>query len=128
QPVQAPREAAATPPGADAACVNCHRRSGLGSTEGRITIPPIAGPYLFIARGKSLEQQGVPFVDTERINHEAYTDESLARAIREGIGANGKTLNYLMPRYQMDDATMAELIGYLKGIKVSPSPGVSTSV
>jgi len=24
---------------------------------------------------------------------------------REGIGANGKTLNYLMPRYQIDDAT-----------------------
>src|SRR2546421_1376005 len=128
EPVQATREAGATLKGADAACVNCHRRSGLGSSEGRITIPPIAGPYLFIARGKSLEQQGVPFVDTERVNHEAYTDESLARAIREGIGANGKTLNYLMPRYQIDDATMAELIGYLKGIKVSPSPGVSTSV
>jgi len=128
EPVRATREAGATLRGADAACVNCHRRSGLGSTEGRITIPPIAGPYLFIARGKSLEQQGVPFVDTERVNHEAYTDESLARAIREGVGANGKTLNYLMPRYQIDDAAMAELIGYLKDLKVSPSPGASTSV
>jgi hypothetical protein len=128
EPVQATREAGATLRGADAACVNCHRRSGLGSTEGRISIPPIAGPYLFIARGKSLEQQGVPFVDTERVNHEAYTDESLARAIREGVGANGKTLNYLMPRYQIDDAAMAELIGYLKDLKVSPSPGASTSV
>jgi len=128
EPVQATREAGATLRGADAACVNCHRRSGLGSSEGRITIPPIAGPYLFIARGKSLEQQGVPFVDTERINHEAYTDESLARAIREGVGADGKTLNYLMPRYQIDDAAMAELIGYLKDIKISPSPGVSTAV
>src|SRR2546430_12839897 len=38
------------------------------------------------------------FVDTARINHDPYTDESLARAIRGGIGANGKTLNYLMPR------------------------------
>src|SRR5207302_5689655 len=112
EPVQALRQGGATIRGADAACVNCHRRSGLGSSEGRITIPPIAGPYLFIARGKSLELQGVPFVDTERVNHEAYTDESLARAIREGVGANGKTLNYLMPRYQIDDAAMAELIGY----------------
>ena len=128
EPVQATREAGATLKGADAACVNCHRRSGLGSIEGRIAIPPIAGPYLFVPRGKSLAQLGIPFVDTARINHDPYTDESLARAIREGIGANGKTLNYLMPRYQIDDATMAELIGYLKGIKVSPSPGVSTSV
>jgi hypothetical protein len=126
EPVQATREAGATLKGADAACVNCHRRSGLGSSEGRITIPPIAGPYLFIARGKSLEQQGVPFVDTERVNHEAYTDESLARAIREGLGANGKPLNYLMPRYQIDDATMAALIDYLKEMKVKPAPGVTS--
>src|SRR5207249_3202173 len=106
QPVQATREAGAVLRGADAACVNCHRRSGLGSIEGHIAIPPIAGPYLFVPRGEGLAQRG----------------------IREGIGANGKTLNYLMPRYQIDDATMAELIDYLKGIKVSPSPGVSTSV
>jgi len=124
-PVQATREAGATLHGADAACVNCHRRSGLGSSEGRITIPPIAGPYLFIARGKSLEKQGVPFVDTERVNHEAYTDASLARAIRDGVGANGKPLNYLMPRYQLDDVTMASLIDYLKGMKVKAAPGVT---
>ena len=128
QPVQATREAGAALRGADAACVNCHRRSGLGSIEGHIAIPPIAGPYLFVPRGERLAELGIPFVDTARINHDPYTDESLARAIRGGIGANGKTLNYLMPRYQIDDATMAELIGYLKGLQVSPSPGVSTSV
>jgi hypothetical protein len=128
EPVQALRQGGATIRGADAACVNCHRRSGLGSSEGRITIPPIAGPYLFVPRGKSLEQLGVPFVDTARINHDPYTDESLARAIRQGIGANGRPLNYLMPRYQIDDAAMTELIAYLKEIKVVASPGVSTSV
>jgi hypothetical protein len=126
EPVSATREAGAILRGADAACVNCHRRSGLGSSEGHITIPPIAGPYLFIPRGKSLEEQGAPFVDTERINHEAYSEESLARAIREGIGSNGKRLNYLMPRYVLDDSTMAELIGYLKGLKVAPAPGVTS--
>ena len=128
EPVQALREGGATVRGADAACVNCHRRSGLGSSEGRITIPPIAGPYLFAPRGKSLEQLRIPFVDTARLNHDPYTDESLARAIREGVGANGRPFNYLMPRYQIDDATMAELIAYLKEIKVAPSPGASTSV
>jgi len=128
EPVQALREGGATVRGADAACVNCHRRSGLGSSEGRITIPPIAGPYLFAPRGKSLEQLRIPFVDTARLNHDPYTDESLARAIREGVGANERPFNYLMPRYQIDDATMAELIAYLKEIKVAPSPGAGTSV
>jgi hypothetical protein len=112
--------------GADAACVSCHRRSGLGSIEGLISIPPIAGPYLFTARGQSHERQGAPFIDTERVNHEAYTDESLARAIRAGIGANGKPLNYLMPRYQIDDEAMAQLIGYLKALKASAAPGVTS--
>jgi hypothetical protein len=127
QVVRATREGGATLSNADAACVNCHRRSGLGSSEGRITIPPIAGPYLFIPRGERLEDQGVPFVDTERINHDAYTDVTLARAIREGIGANGKPLNYLMPRYQLDGAAMADVIDYLKHMKVSPAPGVTAS-
>src|SRR5262245_5674395 len=62
-PVHAIREASASVEAVDAACVNCHRRSGLGSTEGLITIPPIAGPYLFAPRGKSLEDLGIPFVD-----------------------------------------------------------------
>ena len=33
--------------GADAACVKCHRRSGLGGSEGQNTIRPIAGRLLF---------------------------------------------------------------------------------
>src|SRR4029077_2941820 len=98
EPVEAARSAGTAARGSDAACVNCHRRSGLGSSEGKITIPPVAGPYLFTPRGKSLEKLGVQFVDTARVNHEAYTDESLARAIRDGVDAKGRLLNSLMPR------------------------------
>ena len=128
EPVEATREAGAALRGGDAACVNCHRRSGLGSNEGRITIPPIAGPYLFTPRGKSLEELGIPFVDSARINHEPYTDETLARAIRDGLGANGRPLNYLMPRYRVDDEAMGRLIAYLKDMKVTPAPGVTATV
>ena len=128
EPLRAVREGNATVQGRDAACVSCHRRSGLGSTEGRITIPPITGPYLFVARAKRLEELGLPFVDTARLEHEPYTDATLARAIRDGIGANGRPLNYLMPRYQIDDAAMAELIAYLTGMKFGPVPGVTASV
>jgi hypothetical protein len=128
EPVRAVRAGNASIAGGDAACVNCHRRSGLGSTEGRITIPPITGPYLFAPRDKSLEELGIPFVDNARLLHEPYTDETLARAIREGIGANGKPLDYLMPRYQVDDGAMAELIAYLKSMKFAAVPGVSASV
>ena len=128
EPVQALRQGGATVRGADAACVNCHRRSGLGSSEGKITIPPVAGPYLFTPRGKSLERLGVPFVDTARINHEAYTEESLARAIRDGVDGKGRLLNSLMPRYAIDEATMSSLIEYLKDLKTAPAPGATSTV
>jgi hypothetical protein len=128
EPVHALREGNASIQGSDAACANCHRRSGLGSSEGVITIPPIAGPYLFAPHGRSLERLGIPFVDTERLEHEPYTDETLARAIRDGIGANGHPLNYLMPHYALDDASMGQLIGYLKGMNVTGTPGVSATV
>jgi hypothetical protein len=125
QPVRAIRQGNVNIEGADSACANCHRRSGLGSTEGLITIPPIAGPYLFAPRGKSLEELGIPFVDTARLDHEPYTDATLARAIREGISASGRPLNYLMPRYRIDDTAMRDLIAYLKGMQLGPVPGVT---
>ena len=128
EPIRAVREGNAAMEGADAACVNCHRRSGLGSGEGLITIPPIAGPYLFAPRTKSLEELGIPFVEGVRLNREAYTDASLARVIRDGIDSDGKTLNYLMPRYRLDDDAMAALIGYLKDMSHGPVPGVTPSV
>jgi hypothetical protein len=127
EPVQAARAGNVSIQGSDAACANCHRRSGLGSSEGVITIPPIGGAYLFAPHARSLERLGVPYVDTERLAHEPYTDATLARAIRDGIGADGRPLNYLMPRYALDEAAMAQLIGYLKDLKVAAAPGVTAT-
>ena len=49
RPLRAERQRAEPLEGAAAACVNCHRRSGFGTEEGRIVIPPINGKYLFRA-------------------------------------------------------------------------------
>lgn len=122
------RDDGATSVGADAACINCHQRSGLGSKEGRISIPPITGRYLFHARASSVENLDLPYVEGIRPNREPYTDESLAKAIREGIDSEGKPLNYLMPRYQLNDADMAALIGHLKHLDQRWLPGVDDTV
>jgi Cytochrome c len=128
QPLRGERGAGMPVIGAAAACVNCHRRSGLGMTEGRTTIPPIAGSYLFHPRAGTVDDLDLPFVEGMRGDRDPYTDTTLARAIRAGIGADGNPLNYVMPHYQLDDAQMGALIAYLRELSPGEVPGVTESV
>jgi hypothetical protein len=133
-PLEATREVGGlTTRGADAACVNCHQRSGLGATEGRnsvppISIPPIAGRYLFLPHARSAEEHNLPYVDGMRADREPYTEATLARAIRDGIDSEGRPLSYLMPRFRLDDADMAALIAYLKSLDATRVPGATDTV
>lgn len=119
------REGGASVSGTDAACASCHRNSGMGSVEGTLLVPPITGKYLFgddktnlatldQRRRKSFNQQ-----------HEPYTDETLARAIRGGMNNAGRELSLVMPRFELGDAEMKALTAYLKQLSVSWSPGVT---
>jgi hypothetical protein len=129
QPLEAIRDAGPRMQGAAAACINCHRRSGLGSKEGRTTIPPITGRYLFHPRSHgSSEGLDLPYVDGVRGDRDPYTDATLARAIREGLDAQGKPLSYLMPRFALNDTDMTALIGYLKRLDQGRVPGVTDTV
>jgi cytochrome c553 len=126
--LQALREPAMSVSGQDAACVNCHKRSGLGAREGQATIPPVAGSYLFHPRAGTVDDLDLPIVEGMRADRDPYTDATLARAIRAGIGVDGKPLSYLMPHYQIDDAAMASLIAYLRRLSPGPVPGVDETV
>ncbi len=120
-PVTGDRESGGIAPGASAACVNCHRPSGLGSVEGGILCPPITAKYLF-RRDIRYGQEQTHSVSAIR---SVYTDTTLARAIRDGIDPDGRTLKYLMPRYNLDDTAMSSLIAYLKELSSGPVPGVT---
>ena len=114
--------------GMDAACVNCHHRSGLGTTEGRVTIPPITGQYLFHPRSATRDDLALPYVQSAHGNRNPYTDATLARSIRQGIDSEGRPLGFLMPRFALGDADMAALIGYLKKLDSPQVPGVTATV
>ncbi|HWS67883.1 MAG TPA: hypothetical protein VN325_34360 [Steroidobacteraceae bacterium] len=114
--------------GTAAACVNCHRRSGLGSYEGSVLVPPIIGPYLFRERAANVQDLTLPHVRGFTPNGYAYTDETLAMAIRKGVAGDGRFMNALMPRYALDDAPLEELIAYLKTLSAGPFPGVGDQV
>jgi hypothetical protein len=114
--------------GADAACVNCHQRSGYGSTEGQTHIPPIAGGYLLRPRGRPTEHHDLPYVDGMHADRKPYDIETLARAIREGVDSEDRPLAYLMPRFALGESDMAALIEYLRSLPVGHAPGVTDSV
>lgn len=120
------RDAGVRVEGADAACVNCHRRSGLGTLEGNIVVPPITGEYLFRPVGRQLGDVDVlRYGQGYAFDRSPYSEAALARAIRDGVGQNGRKLNYLMPRYRIDDEALASLTSYLKGLSAGPVPGVT---
>jgi mono/diheme cytochrome c family protein len=109
--------------GAAAACVGCHRRSGLGGAEGQSRIRPIAGRVLFSAPETELTRRWR--VESVAGVRPAYTRGTLARALREGVDSAGRPLDALMPRYALEDEEIAQLHAYLAGLSADPAPGVT---
>lgn len=125
EPLVAVHTSGARASGAEAACANCHRRSGLGSREGRYDIPPITGRYLYHDRPTDLIHFDLPFVQQMRFNREPYTDATVARALRAGVDSSGRPLSDLMPHFVLSDRDMAGLIAYLKQLDRRSLPGVT---
>jgi hypothetical protein len=111
--------------GATAACATCHRRSGFGTSEGTTVIPPITGKYLFRPGGQRLEDMDLRYLPGFQPARGAYDEAGVARAIREGIGRHGQPLDYVMPRFHLDDRAMAALLAYMKDLSKEPFPGVT---
>ena len=73
--------------------------------------------------GRVWDREGLPFVTAPNITPDretgagSWTDDMLARAIREGIGHDGRTLFPLMPYTQyhsMSDEDVASIVVYLR--------------
>ncbi|MBW9274634.1 MAG: hypothetical protein K1563_13190, partial [Candidatus Thiodiazotropha sp. (ex. Lucinisca nassula)] len=101
-------------------CETCHRKSGMGSTEGQQVVPAVAGNVLFKPLKIPLSKPPEP-----PVFREGYTRETLMAAIRDGIDANGKPLDPFMPRYDIDDETLDGLMVYLDTLSQTASPGVT---
>ncbi len=93
--------------------------------EGQIVIPPITAKYLYRPNERDQKRAVESHVHFAARVRAAYTDSTLARAIRDGIDPNGRSLDYLMPRYKLDDQTIVVLIEYLKDLSKGRVPGVT---
>ncbi|VAW97184.1 hypothetical protein MNBD_GAMMA22-2235 [hydrothermal vent metagenome] len=110
--------------GSQASCIRCHRRSAFGSTEGDLRIPAILGDILYSERNKS-DKELSRRRTTGHGARPAYTDNTLLNAITQGSGADQRTLNKLMPRYQLTKNQSDAVIEYLKSLTLKTDLGVT---
>jgi mono/diheme cytochrome c family protein len=113
QPVEATVQGDVPVDGTQFTCVSCHRRAGMGAIEADRVVAPVSGQELYRPRESGYEPRP------------AYTDETLARVLREGIDPAGRAMDPLMPLYELPDREMAGLIAYLKTLSAEFSPGVT---
>jgi hypothetical protein len=113
--------------GMTAACVNCHRRSGLGNVEGHYVVPPVTSKYLMRSALENTNDMDMAHVEGYHQGHVPYDDATLARALRDGIASDGRVMSDLMPRYALDGPAMTALLTYLKQLGATPPAGVTDS-
>jgi mono/diheme cytochrome c family protein len=101
-----------------AGCFSCHGEADWQS-PGFPVKPGTEGG------GRVWDREGLPYVTAPNITPDretgagAWTDDMLARAIREGIGHDGRTLFPLMPYTQyrsMSDEDVASVVVYLRSL------------
>ncbi len=128
QPIRATYGVDTPVEGRAAACVNCHRPSGLGSVEGQSIVPPITGRALFgggapvIVRADRLQSRGVAKT------HEPYSLDEFSRILADGRTPDGQNISALMPRYSFTQTETEALAAYLQTLSTDLSPGVDDTV
>lgn len=118
QPITAAIGGAGELPAAMLPCANCHGADGRGIAEGgvvpsNITWLELTKPY----RAATPNGRRRP----------AYNEQTLRRAIVEGIDSAGNPLHAAMPRYAMAPEDLSDLITYLKVLGLEDVPGVTAT-
>jgi len=93
-------------------CANCHGHDGRGKPEGGIVPSDITWDALT-----------KPYV----VKHPPYTERLLKRAVTMGIDPAGNSLEAAMPRFQLSNDDMADLMAYVKRLGQSVDPGLTAT-
>ncbi|MDF1532578.1 MAG: cytochrome c [Methanosarcinales archaeon] len=85
-------------------CVDCHGVNGRGGVPVMmgVEIPP------------DITYDALTGEHGEEEEHPPYTNESIKTAIKDGLDPAGEPLDPTMPRWQMSDADLDDMVEYLK--------------
>lgn len=97
-------------------CVGCHGGDGKGRPEGGVVPPDITWSSLSANAGHE---------HAYGRSHPAFDESTLGRAITHGVDSGDNALDIAMPRFQMSDADLQDLIAYIKRIETDLDPGLS---
>jgi cytochrome c oxidase subunit II len=89
------------------ACVDCHGPDGRGGAV-RLMMSSFEAPDIRYSTLTDMEH------DDNHLDHPPYTDEDIKRAIIEGVNPSGESLEWLMPRWEMTDEQLNELISFMQ--------------
>lgn len=106
-------------------CVRCHKRSALGTSEAGLVVPPLTAERLFSPRVLERKELYGRRSEGQKTTRPAYDRAALARAIRDGIDPAGRPLHPAMPRYALDDQSIAAISRYLEQLHETTAPGVT---
>lgn len=134
-PMQAVSQGNVSLSGEIVSCARCHRKSGFGSFEGTIYVPPITSEVLFNDQVhkredmiRSLYHEEFTLRHWAKIRNlgqrPAYSSASLLTALEQGINSKGAALDPIMPQYVLDEENKAHLLAYLKTLNAKPAPGI----
>ena len=87
------------------ACVNCHGSDGQGGNV-HIMMTSFEAPNITWAE-----------LTGQHEDHAPYTEATIKDAIAKGLEPNGKELEIYMPRWQMADEDLDDLLSFLKTLK-----------
>lgn len=111
-------------------CFGCHSKFDRSSPD----VPAVVGK---MGGGATFEHEGMPWLVAPNITPDAETgvglwsDDELARAIREGISKDGRALFPMMPYSEyrrMSDEDLASVIAYLRSVEPAHNQLPKTSL
>ncbi|OJT27592.1 hypothetical protein BO221_00380 [Archangium sp. Cb G35] len=104
--------------GSVAACARCHGPRGRGTGEGGVVAPNIQASRLFAPVSTAAAGSG-------QWERPAYDGASLTGALRRGVSSSGRVLGPVMPRFELPERELADLLAYLHRLGDDRDPGVS---
>lgn len=102
--------------GGTTTCASCHGPDGRGG-RGRVMMRAFEAPDIRYQTLTSEEhgEEGEEEADKEHpMEHEPFTDETIKRAITDGVEPDGESLEWPMPRWSMSDGDLGDLLEFLK--------------